>query len=83
VTTPRTRPTSMDVRRSHAVPKGSAVKGHIHLEVGAKQGRPELGAEGDKGVGGPHTSDDAGERVALDPAEQRGPVLVVSFRREP
>ena len=44
----------------------------------------EAGAECVVGVGGPNMSDDAGERVTPDPAEQRGSVRVgTNFRREP
>jgi hypothetical protein len=46
----------------------------------------ETGAEAEceVGVGGPHKSEDAGERVTPDPAEQRGSARVgTNFRREP
>lgn len=55
----------------------------ICLGVGQKQGKTRAEAEGGEGVGGPNRSKDAGERVAADPAEQRGPVSEESFRREP
>ncbi len=45
-------------------------------EVGRWRGKTGAAAEGDAGVGGLHTSVDAGERVAPDPAEQRRPVLI-------
>jgi len=39
-------------------------------------------ADGSMGVGGSHTSDEAGERLAPEPAERRRHVPGVSFRRE-
>ena len=44
----------------------------------------KAGAECVVGVGGPHKSNDAGERVTPDPAEQRGSARVgTNFNREP
>lgn len=40
-------------------------------------------AEGNQGVGEPRRSDEAGKRVAPEPAEQRGLVSKANFRREP
>ena len=46
----------------------------LHLGVGQKQGTTGAEAEADVGVGGLHRSEEVGERMAADPAEQRRPV---------
>lgn len=43
----------------------------------------KAGAECEVGVGGPHTSEDAGERVTPDPAEQRGARVGTNFKGDP
>ena len=43
----------------------------------------EVWAECVAGVGGPYTSEDAGERVTPDPAEQRGARVGSNFGGEP
>jgi hypothetical protein len=50
---------------------------------GRRQGRPKSGPACVAGVGGPYKSDDAGERLTPDPAEQRGARVGSNFRREP
>jgi hypothetical protein len=52
-------------------------------EVGRARGTTTATPEGAMGVGGRHTSEDAGEPVAGDPAERRASVVERNCRREP
>jgi hypothetical protein len=60
-----------------------ATKKRTRAAVGRRQGTTGAEADGDEGVGGPRTSDEAGKRLAPKPAEQRRPVSETSSRREP
>ena len=52
-------------------------------EVGRWRGTTEVAIDGDQGVGGLHTSDDAGERtMALGPGRAKAVRAETNFRRE-
>lgn len=78
---PSTRGACRCAPRVARPPLGLAKKEHLPT-VGQKQGVTGAKADGDEGVGGPHTSKEAGKWVAPKPAEQRRPVSRKSFRRE-
>jgi len=61
---------------------GSARKLHAPPRVRASQGTTGAEPEDGEGVGGLNKSDDAGEPMARDPAEQRQPVPQANYRSE-
>jgi hypothetical protein len=79
---PRTRRTLAGARAPWPDRKGLAKNKHPP-QVGRRRGKTGAETEGDEEVGGPHTSEEVGEREAADPAERRRPVLNTNFRREP
>ena len=51
-------------------------------KVDVREGRPQRVVDGDQGVGGPRTSDDVGERLALGPDRAKAARVVTNLWRE-
>lgn len=52
-------------------------------EVDRSQGKTEATTDEDQGVGGPHMSNDVGERLAPGPDRAKSARADTNFRREP
>ena len=80
---PTRRTSRTPVRPASLLRGGVAQNQGVRSEEGRRRGEPEPGTDAGQGVGGPHTSDDVGERQAAGPGRAKAARVDANFRREP
>jgi hypothetical protein len=79
---PNLRVTCVRERR-HGWPREDRSRRSARQAVGRRRGKTGAEAEGDAGVGGPHSREDVGERLATGPGRAKAARVETNFRREP